>query len=102
MVRLIAVLTLIVLAATCFTQAPRARRPLTLTASADSGCVLYLSDGSVYEVRSENRIKASTWKAGSPVGIFRANDKLFPYRIVLKPGKADGDVVSAIRLTRVK
>ncbi len=72
-----------------------------LTAIVDSGTVLYLSDGSAWEIRRENRAKAAAWPKGEVIATYQANDREFPYRLVLRPGRDDGDVISANRLVRV-
>jgi hypothetical protein len=77
-------------------------KQLTVMASADHGVVLYLSDGSAWEIRQENRAAAAGWPMHAPVGVYRTEDRDFPFRLVRNPGKADGSVLSAKRLYRLR
>jgi hypothetical protein len=83
-------------------QKSRARRSPTITASVDSGVALYLSDGSAWEIRPENRPKTAGWPKGVSIGVYKTADGPYPYRLVLRPGKADGEIVSAKRLQRIR
>jgi hypothetical protein len=94
---------LLVLLSTCSAMAGDGqKRALSVMTSADAACVLYLSDGSAWEVRVENRPKAGAWPAKTPVGVFKVDDREWPYRIVARPGKANGEVVAARRLVRIR
>ena len=82
--------------------AKHGQTPLAVSTTADSGLVLYLSDGSAWEIRHENRDKAKAWPKGARVGIYRTEDHDYPYRLLLRPGQSDGDIISAKRLQRVR
>lgn len=86
----------------CLAIAASHLRPLRLRAKIDSGVVVYLSDGSAWEVRVENRAKVSKWATDSPISVYRTSDTDFPFRLVLRPGDAGGEIVSVKRLTRVR
>lgn len=75
---------------------------LTLKASLDAGTVVYLSDGSVWEVRPENRPKVATWAIKEKVAVYRNGDRIWPYVLVLRPGDSSGGVAGARRLIKVK
>ncbi len=77
-------------------------KTLALSAVAARGCLIYLTDGSAWEVRTEDRDKASKWTLKTAVAVYKTNDTGWPYRLILKPGKAVGDIVSAKRLARVR
>lgn len=92
----------LVLTLACLSSAGGMIKTLTLTASADSACVLYLSDGSAWEIRGENRPKAASWPMKTQIGVYKVEDREFAYRLVLRPGKSNGDIVAARRLVRIK
>ena len=96
-------LLIIVLALACIGSTGGGKpKMLTLTASADAACVLYLSDGTAWEIRVENRPKANAWPMKTQIGIYKVEDREFPYRLVLRPGKSNGDIVAARKLIRIK
>ena len=98
--RLLVTLTLIVALAGL---APAQKyKTLALSAVAARGCLIYLTDGSAWEVRTEDRDKVTKWPLKTAVAVYYTNDSGWPYRLILKPGKADGDIVSAKRLVRQK
>jgi hypothetical protein len=97
-------LLLVFLFATCLAlpQRSRAHKSPTIIASADSGVALFLSDGTAWEIRAENRSKTVSWPKGASIGVYKIADSPYPYRLVLRPGKADSQIVSAMRLQRIK
>jgi hypothetical protein len=102
--RITAILALLLcLAAFASPQRARAhQRRITLESTADSGVIAYLSDHSAWEIRTENRAKISQWPKGEPVGVFKITDPDFPYRLVLRPNEANGEIVAAKPLHRVR
>lgn len=91
-----------VLMSFCFAAPGKERRSLHIVTSIDSATVLMLSDGSAWEIRTENRTKAAAWSKDGSLRVYKVDDRDFPYRIVIDAGKASSGVVSAKRLTRVK
>lgn len=89
---------LIACVGTSFADKPK----LAVSATAARGCILYLTDGSAWEVRAENREQAASWPLKTQVAIYRTNDSAWPYRLILRPGKPDGDILSAKRLVKVR
>lgn len=75
---------------------------LAVKGEAEGGLILYLSDGSSWEIRHDDAAKTVHWPAGKRAAIFRTNDGAYPYRIMLNPGEPDGQLVSAKRLQRIK
>jgi hypothetical protein len=73
---------------------------VTIKAVGDNGTVAFLSNGETYEVRALNRPKVASWPHDQEIGVYVTSDREFPYRLVLRPGHDDADIVSAIRLTR--
>jgi hypothetical protein len=102
MARLVLFFALLCTVCLALPQRTRPHRPLTVAATLEAGVVVYLSDGSAWEIRAENRQKAAVWPKGVVVGVYKANSGQYPYRLVLRPGKPDGVVVSAILLRHVK
>lgn len=83
--------------ATSKTKAP------TISTNSVAGLVLYLSDGTTWEIRHEDRARAANWPKGEAIGVYKTSaDRDFPYRLILKPGRNDCDIVSAKRLLREK
>ncbi len=80
----------IFLSVVCLAMGASHSKPLRLRAEIDSGVVVYLSDGSAWEVRVGNRAKVSAWTTGSPIGVYRTSDRDFLYRLILRPGDAGG------------
>lgn len=64
--------------------------------------MLYLTDGSAWEIQGENRPKAAPCPQKTQIAVYKVEDREFPYRLVLRPGKANIDVVAARRLLRIK
>lgn len=77
-------------------------KPVTITARAGSAAVVYLSDGTAWEIRPENRPLAATWPAKTPIGVYKVDDRDWQYRLVLRPGKSDGDMVAARKMRRIR
>ena len=71
-------------------------------ARAGSAAVVYLSDGTAWEIRPENRPLAATWPAKTPIGVYKVDDRDWQYRLVLRPGKSDGDMVAARKMRRIR
>lgn len=87
----------------CLSAAGGAKpKTLSISATVDRGTMLCLTDGSAWEVRPENRPKVASWPMKTQVAVYKIDDREFPYRLVLRPGKSDGDIVAARRLTRIK
>lgn len=78
------------------------KKPLTLAMVIDNACVVHLSDGSVWEVRPENRPKAAKWKSNSKIAVYRVEDRDFPFRLIIRPGDPTGEVVAVKRLIRYR
>jgi hypothetical protein len=76
-------------------------RHLSVKAVADHGVVVYLSDGSAWEVRNENRPSAASWKAGTFVRVYSIQDSGWPYRLATNPGMSSGDIISVAKLVKV-
>lgn len=101
MAKLLSLFLLVWLVAISF-AGPVRSKTLTVKSKIDHGCVVFLSDGTGWEIRQENRAKVDAWPAKARVAIYKINDRGFPYRIVLDPDGGSGDVVSANRLLRVR
>lgn len=68
----------------------------------DNACVVHLSDGSVWEVRPENRYKVVKWPSGSKIAIYKVDDRDFPFRLIIRPGDPTGEVAAVKRLIRYR
>ncbi len=101
MVRKLVVILLVAVSCLALAGGGKAK-PLAVLVSADAACVMYLTDGSAWEIRVENRPKAAAWPAKTLVGVYRVDDREWPYRLIARPGKANGEVVGARRLVRIR
>lgn len=76
---------------------------LTLSKVIDSGSTVFLSDGSAWEIRSENRQRATQWPLRRRIRLYRTSDTAgFPYRLVLLSEGQPEAVISARALKRLK
>lgn len=78
------------------------KKPLTLAMVIDNACVVHLSDGSLWEVRPENRLKVAKWTPNSKIAVYRVEDRDFPFRLIIRPGDPTGEVAAVKRLVRYR
>src|SRR5690242_8651967 len=71
-----------------------------IKAIGDHGTIIFLTNGDAYEIRVENRQKAASWPKGETVTFYTINDRSFPYRLVIRAGRDDADVIAANKLER--
>jgi hypothetical protein len=90
----------LILVANALASGGSAPRPLTVTELVDSGTVVFLSDGSAWEVRNENRSKLQKWPRNAAISVYRTDDRDWPYRLVAR--RPVSDVVSVKRLQKVR